>query len=100
MRKSLITVAVLLAIGTVVASIAKKTPRHSLPPQTFASSIAKAPQLRENAPPAPGLYLASPYSLLVLVPEAVGSTTVIAPKTNIQFDIRIVSRPVHLERIK
>src|SRR5271169_6301805 len=55
------------------------TPIPTLP--VVASNVLslRAPGQHENPPPSPGLYLAKPYSGLVLVPKAVDSSFAVVP---------------------
>jgi len=96
MMKPLIiaTVAVSLATGFAVA--ASKTTRPSIPRTRSTGFAAAAPQQRAVVLPSPGLYSATPYSGLVLVPKSVDPAFVMVPAARPELDRCIINPHVQL----
>ena len=93
MKKPLIFAAVAFSLAAVMAVAASRASRPSAPKIGFAGVAAHTAQQQET----PGLYSATPYSGLVLVPKPVDPSFVVVPAASTQLDNCIVSPRVHLE---
>jgi len=98
MKKPLIfAAAVAVSLVAVVAIAASRASRPSTPEIVFVGVAAHTAQQRETLLPCPGLYSATPYSGLVLVPKPVDPALAVVPAASTQLDDCIVSPHVHLE---
>ena len=87
--------------GITLAATALAAGRASRPSHSVSAVVAAdAAQMPKRSIPSPGLYSATPYSGLVLVPESIDPAFAVAPGVSTQIDNCIVIPEMHLGRNK